>query len=128
MSTLFNQAISKRYDELAGQQCCLSCGGAINFANIEPGFTCADLGSGKGYDVLRMATMAGEQGFAWGIDISGKMIETARQNANSLNLKNTAFIESELENISLENNSVDVVISNCTINHSLKQNLVYKEI
>ncbi len=128
MSENFTQAISKRYDELSGQECCLSCGGAINYAEIKPGFRCADLGSGKGYDVLKMATMAGEEGFAWGVDVSESMMETARKNASKLNLKNTAFVKSELESIDLPDDSLDVVLSNCTINHSLDQGKVWKEI
>lgn len=128
MSENFTQAISKRYDVLSDQECCLSCGGAINYADIKPGFRCADLGSGKGYDVLKMATMAGEEGFAWGVDVSESMMETARENARKLNLKNTAFVKSELESINLPDNSLDVVLSNCTINHSLDQDKVWKEI
>lgn len=128
MSENFTQAISKRYDVLSDQECCLSCGGAINYADIKPGFRCADLGSGKGYDVLKMATMAGEEGFAWGVDVSESMMETARENARKLNLKNTAFVKSELESINLPDNSLDVVLSNCTINHSLDQGKVWKEI
>jgi arsenite methyltransferase len=124
----FTQAISKRYDELSGQECCLSCGGAINYAEIKPGFRCADLGSGKGYDVLKMATMAGEEGFAWGVDVSESMMETARENARKLNLSNTAFVKSELENIDLPDDSLDLVLSNCTINHSLDQGKVWQEI
>jgi ubiquinone/menaquinone biosynthesis C-methylase UbiE len=128
MSESFTQAISKRYDVLSDQECCLSCGGAINYAQIKPGFQCADLGSGKGYDVLKMATLAGEEGFVWGVDVSESMMETARENARKLNLKNTAFVKSELESINLPDNSLDVVLSNCTINHSLDQDKVWKEI
>lgn len=128
MSKEFTQAISKRYDELSGQQCCLSCGGAINYADIKAGDFCADLGSGKGYDVLKMATMATETGFAYGIDVSDAMMETAKENARKLNLNNTAFVKSELENIQLEDETLDLVLSNCTINHSLDQSKVWKEI
>mgnify|MGYP002619546725 CR=1 FL=1 len=128
MSSSFTIAISNRYDELSGQQCCLSCGGAINFAEIKPGFRCADLGSGKGFDVLKMATLAGTEGFAWGVDVSDAMMETARDNARKLNLTNVAFIRSELEDIQLETESLDVVLSNCTLNHSLDQARVWKEI
>jgi arsenite methyltransferase len=128
MSDNFTKAISVRYDKLSGQECCLSCGGAINFAEIKPGFRCADLGSGKGYDVLKMATMAETKGFAWGVDVSESMMETARENARKLNLNNTAFVKSELENIDLPDESLDLVLSNCTINHSLDQGKVWKEI
>lgn len=128
MAKEFIQAISKRYDELAGQQCCLSCGGAINYAEVQKGYVCADLGSGKGYDVLKMATMATETGFAYGIDVSGQMMDTARENARKLNLNNTSFIKCELENILLNDNSLDLVLSNCTLNHSLDQARVWQQI
>lgn len=97
-------------------------------ANIEPGFVCVDLGSGKGHDVLRMATMAGERGFVYGVDISDGMIETAAKNAAIMRADNVRFIKSNLENIALEDNLADVVISNCTINHSLDQGRVWQEI
>jgi len=128
MSTSFTKAISVRYDSLSGQKCCLSCGGAINFARIEAGFKCADLGSGKGFDVLKMATLAGESGFVWGIDVSESMMEKGRENAQKLNIRNIEFLKSELEQINLENNILDLVLSNCTINHSLDQAKVWSEI
>ncbi len=122
------QAITQRYDGLSKQACCLSCGGAFSLATIEPGFVCVDLGCGKGHDVLRMATMAGENGFAYGIDISDGMLETAAKNAAILRADNVRFIKSPLESIDLESNVADVVISNCTLNHSLQQDVVWKEI
>ncbi len=128
MEKEFTKAISLRYDELSGQQCCLSCGGAINYADIKPGYVCADLGSGKGFDVLKMATIATSSGFAYGIDVSEAMIETARENARKLGQTNVAFVKSELENIALENETMDFILSNCTINHSLDQAAVWREI
>ncbi len=124
----FPKAIAKRYDGLSKQSCCLSCGGAFSLASIEPGFVCVDLGCGKGHDVLRMATMAGEKGFAYGVDISDGMIETATKNAAIMRAENVRFIKSPLENIDLESDAADVVISNCTINHSLDQARVWQEI
>jgi arsenite methyltransferase len=125
--TDFPGAIARRYDGLSKQSCCLSCGGAFSLANIEPGFVCVDLGCGKGHDVLRMATMTGEQGFAFGIDISDGMIETAKKNAAIMRAENARFVKSPLEQIDLDNGIADVVISNCTINHSLDQANVWKE-
>jgi arsenite methyltransferase len=126
--TDFPGTIAKRYDGLSKQSCCLSCGGAFSLANIEPGFVCVDLGCGKGHDVLRMATMTGEKGFAFGIDISDGMIETAQRNAAIMRAENVLFVKSPLEQIDLDNDIADVVISNCTINHSLDQAKVWKEI
>lgn len=120
--------IAKRYDALSKQSCCLSCGGAFSLASIKPGFVCVDLGCGKGHDVLRMATMAGENGFVYGIDISDGMLETAKKNAAIMRVQNARFIKSQLEEIDLPDNLADVLISNCTINHSLNQAKVWKEI
>ncbi|MFO7978973.1 MAG: methyltransferase domain-containing protein [Bacteroidales bacterium] len=124
----FSQAITKRYDQLSGQECCLSCGGAFSLATIEEGFVCVDLGAGKGLDVLRMASLAGDKGFAYGVDISDKMMEVALQNAERLKISNVKFIKSPLEQIDLEPGIADVIISNCTLNHSLDQAKVWKEI
>ncbi len=124
----FSQTVVKRYNDLSKEDCCLSCGKALSFANVQAGETCVDLGSGQGHDVLRMAILAGDSGFSYGIDISEGMIETARNNASKLQLKNVSFIRSPLESLTLENNITDVVISNCTINHSLDQAKVWREI
>lgn len=124
----FSIAITTRYDQLSGQECCLSCGGAFSLATIEEGFTGVDLGCGKGLDVLRMASLAGKTGFAYGVDISDKMMEVARQNAERLKISNVKFIKSPLEQIDLETGIADVIISNCTLNHSLDQATVWKEI
>ena len=60
-------SINERYTNLSETTCCLSCGGAINHAGVQPGEVCLDLGSGRGNDVIRMAEEAGENGFAYGI-------------------------------------------------------------
>lgn len=124
----FSQTIAKRYDSLASEECCLSCGKALSFSGVQAGEICVDLGSGKGHDVLRMAILSGDTGFAYGIDMSEAMMETASNNAGKLQLKNVAFIRSPLEEIQLESEMADVVISNCTINHSLNQAKVWQEI
>lgn len=124
----FTQALSERYDKLSKQSCCLSCGGAFALATVKPGFVCVDLGCGKGHDVLRMATMAGAEGLAYGVDISDGMIETAQKNATIMGADNVRFIKSKLEEIKLDNELANLVISNCTINHSLNQAQVWKEI
>ena len=74
-------AINIRYGKLAGSDCCLSCGGAINYAKPGVGEVCVDLGSGHGTDVLRMADEVGDTEFVDGMDISDGMLEKARQNA-----------------------------------------------
>ena len=120
--------INKRYSNLAESDCCLSCGGANDYANVKPGEVCVDLGSGRGTDVLRMASEVGDEGFAYGIDISEGMLEKARKNAEKFDVKNVKFIKSELESIQLPDKIADIVVSNCTINHASDKQAVWNEI
>jgi arsenite methyltransferase len=120
--------INKRYSELATENCCLSCGGAIDYSKPQKGEICLDLGSGRGTDVLRMAEDVGKEGFVYGIDISDGMLKTAENTAEKLKVKNVKFLKAELEKLPLEDNSIDLVISNCTINHAHDKQLVWNEI
>jgi len=121
-------SINIRYSALAEQSCCLSCGGAVNHANPLPGECCVDLGSGRGTDVLRMAEEVGENGFVYGVDVSEGMLETARKNASKLGISNVSFVRSDLESLPIADGWVDLVISNCTINHAANKNKVWGEI
>lgn len=121
-------AINLRYSELAESQCCLSCGGAINYAKPTSGQVCVDLGSGRGTDALRLADLVGESGKVFGIDISDGMLEKARQTAQKMGVTNVEFLQSSLDDLPVERNSVDVVISNCTINHAADKKKVWREI
>ncbi|NJM14761.1 MAG: methyltransferase domain-containing protein [Bacteroidales bacterium] len=120
--------INKRYSLLAEDSCCLSCGGAINHSKINPGDICVDLGSGRGTDAMRMAEKCAPTGMAYGIDISDGMIEKATKNAQKLGIENIEFKKAALENLPLDNNSVDIIISNCTINHATNKQQVWNEI
>lgn len=121
-------AIDNRYTDLAEKSCCLSCGGALNKANISLGEICLDIGSGRGSDVLRMADLAGQEGFAYGVDMSEGMLSKARKSSEKLGVNNVEFFNSNIEKIPLEENSVNVIISNCTINHAQDKNAVWSEI
>jgi ubiquinone/menaquinone biosynthesis C-methylase UbiE len=120
--------INKRYSELAETSCCLSCGGAINYSQAEEGEVCIDLGSGRGTDVMRLAETVGKDGFVYGVDISEGMIRKAVSTSERLGIKNVEFIQSPLETIKLPDNKADLVISNCTINHSDDKQAVWNEI
>lgn len=120
--------INNRYNLLAATECCLSCGGAINYAEPSTGEVCVDLGSGRGADVLRMAESVGETGFVYGIDISDGMLEKARRNAEKFNVTNVRFVRSELEKLELPDKLADLVISNCTLNHAADKQAVWNEI
>lgn len=120
--------INKRYSELAVDNCCLSCGGAIDYSKPQPGEICLDLGSGRGTDVLRMAEEVGAGGFVYGIDISDGMLKKARSTAKKMGISNVKFEKSELEKLPVEDNSIDLIISNCTINHASDKQKVWNEV
>jgi arsenite methyltransferase len=120
--------IDKRYTQLAESSCCLSCGGAMNYSNASAGEVCVDLGSGRGTDVMRLTETVGTDGYVFGIDISGGMIRKAVTTAKQLGINNVEFMQCPLENIKIAEDSVDLVISNCTINHSSDKQSVWNEI
>lgn len=120
--------INKRYTELAEKSCCLSCGGAIKYADVKPGDICVDLGSGRGTDALRLAEKTGSGGFVYGIDISDGMIKKSMETAKKLGVENVNFLTCTLEKLGLKDSICDVVISNCTINHSIDKQSVWNEI
>jgi len=125
---MITEAINDRYTQLSESTCCLSCGGAINYAEPQEGEICVDLGSGRGNDVIRMAESVGETGHAYGIDISEGMITKARANIAKFDVVNATIIQAELEKLPLSSESVDLVISNCTINHSSDKQAVWNEV
>jgi len=120
--------INKRYSDLAESTCCLSCGGALNYAEAGMNEVCVDLGSGRGTDVLRLAENVGIDGFVYGIDISDGMIQKAISTASRLGITNVNFIQSPLEKIKLSDNIADLIISNCTINHATDKQAVWNEV
>lgn len=120
--------LESRYNALAEDSCCLSCGGAVNYAAISEREICVDLGSGRGTDVLRMAGQTGPGGFVYGVDIADAMLEKARINAEKLGIANVQFLKSELSAIPIPGGIVDLVVSNCTINHAQDKQAVWNEI
>lgn len=127
-NTQIHSAINLRYSDLAESSCCLSCGGAINHSEAAPGEVCVDLGSGRGTDALRLAETVGSKGFVYGLDISDGMLQKARKNAEKLGVNNVRFIKTNLEHLPLEDEKVNLVISNCTINHADDKQAVWNEV
>lgn len=107
----------------------LGCGAPLNFANIQSGETIVDLGSGGGIDVFLGSKMVGNEGKIIGIDMTEEMLEKARKVAIKNNYKNVEFRKGDIEKrIPIEDNSVDVVISNCVINLTSNKTNTFKEI
>jgi arsenite methyltransferase len=105
----------------------LGCGNPTAAAELKPGETVLDLGSGGGIDVLLSAKRVGPTGKAYGLDMTDEMLALARENQSKAGIENVEFLKGEIENIPLPDNSVDVVISNCVINLSADKDRVLRE-
>jgi ubiquinone/menaquinone biosynthesis C-methylase UbiE len=105
----------------------LGCGNPTALAELRPGETVLDLGSGGGIDVLLSARRVGPTGKAFGLDMTDQMLALAEQNKRKSGVANVHFLKGEIENIPLPDNSVDVIISNCVINLSGDKDRVLKE-
>ncbi|MGE5096032.1 MAG: arsenite methyltransferase [Betaproteobacteria bacterium] len=105
----------------------LGCGNPTALAELKPGETVLDLGSGGGIDVLLSARRVGPTGRAFGLDMTDDMLALAEENKRKSGLENVHFLKGEIENIPLPDNSVDVIISNCVINLSGDKDKVLRE-
>jgi arsenite methyltransferase len=94
----------------------LGCGLPTEFANIKPGDTVVDLGSGAGNDVFVARAIVGDNGKVIGVDMTEEMIAKANRNKNKLGFVNIEFKLGDIENMPVENNIADVVVSNCVLN------------
>ncbi len=105
----------------------LGCGNPTALAELAPGETVLDLGSGGGIDVLLSARRVGPTGMAYGLDMTDEMLALARQNQRTAGVGNVEFLKGEIESIPLPDGSMDVVISNCVINLSADKDRVLAE-
>jgi len=94
---------------------------------LRPGMTVVDFGSGPGKDLLLAAEIVGPTGKAIGVDMTDEMLEELKLNAEKRGLKNVVPHKSDIENISLESNTVDVIISNCVINLTSDKQKTFNE-
>ncbi len=92
------------------------CGNSLVLAQLQPGETALDLGSGGGLEVLLAARQVGPSGFVYGLDMTDAMLETARRNMAKVGITNASFLKGDIESIPLPDQTVDVIISNCVIN------------
>lgn len=106
----------------------LGCGLPTQFANIQKGDTVLDLGSGAGNDCFVARAEVGESGKVIGVDFTPAMVDKARENAAKRGFKNVEFREGDIEDLPVENNSVDVVISNCVLNLLPAKDRIFHEI
>jgi len=102
----------------------LGCGNPTALAQLNPGETILDLGSGGGIDVLLSAKRVGPTGKAYGLDMTDEMLALANENRRKAGAQNVEFLRGEIEHIPLPDNSVGVIISNCVINLSADKDAV----
>jgi ubiquinone/menaquinone biosynthesis C-methylase UbiE len=105
----------------------LGCGNPTALADLHPGETVLDLGSGGGIDVLLSARRVGPAGKAYGLDMTDEMLALAEENKRKAGFTNVEFLKGDIEHIPLPDNSVDVIISNCAINLSANKDRVLVE-
>ncbi len=125
-SGLYDEAQKEALPDTA-VQASLGCGNPTALAELKPGETVLDLGSGGGIDVLLSAKRVSPGGKAYGLDMTDEMLALARENQKKAGVENVEFLKGEIENIPLPDNTVDVIISNCVINLSADKDRALKE-
>jgi len=105
----------------------LGCGNPNAIASLIEGEIVLDLGSGAGFDCFIAAQKVGKTGKVIGVDMTPEMIKKARDNAKKGKYENVEFRKGEIENLPVENCSIDTIISNCVINLSPDKKQVFKE-
>lgn len=103
------------------------CGDPVSLAELEPGQTVLDLGSGGGIDCFLAAQKVGENGYVIGVDMTTEMLAQARTNQAKMGMENVEFRLGEIEHLPVADNSVDVILSNCVINLSPDKPQVFRE-
>jgi ubiquinone/menaquinone biosynthesis C-methylase UbiE len=107
----------------------VGCGAPVKFADLQKGERVVDLGSGGGIDVFLSANKVSNTGKVIGIDMTDEMLGRARRNAKAGGYINVDFRKGDIEKrIPVDENSIDVVISNCVINLTINKENVFKEV
>lgn len=105
----------------------LGCGNPTAIASLKEGDVVLDLGSGAGFDAFLAANKVGATGKVIGVDMTDEMLQKARENAQKGGYTNVEFRKGDIENLPVEDNSIDVIISNCVINLAPDKERVFKE-
>lgn len=105
----------------------LGCGNPVAIASIKEGEVVLDLGSGAGFDSFLAARKVGTKGKVIGVDMTDEMLEKARENAEKGDYPNVEFRKGDIEDLPVEDNSIDVIISNCVINLAPDKEKVFRE-
>ena len=131
IATDIGKKIGYNEDELQnvpeGANLGIGCGNPTALASIKKGETILDLGSGAGFDCFLASRETGDTGKVIGVDITPEMVAQAKKNAEKGKYKNVEFKIGEIENLPIETNSIDLIISNCVINLSNQKEQIFKE-
>jgi SAM-dependent methyltransferase len=103
------------------------CGNPVAIASLKKGDIVLDLGSGAGFDAFLASPRVGKTGCVIGVDMTPEMVQRARANAKKGNYTNVEFRLGEIEKLPVEDNSIDIIISNCVINLSPEKQKVFEE-
>ena len=103
------------------------CGNPVALASLKEGDVVLDLGSGAGFDAFLSAQRVGKTGRVIGVDMTPEMVVKAKENSKNGEYSNVEFRLGEIEQLPVEDNSIDVIISNCVINLSPDKEMVFKE-
>ena len=106
----------------------LGCGDPVTIAALRPGETVLDLGSGGGIDCFLAARQVGEQGYVIGVDMTPDMLAKANASKARLKANNVEFRQGQIEALPVDDNTIDVVISNCVINLSPDKTAVFRDV
>lgn len=131
INTLISTRLGYSEDDLtkapSGADMGLGCGNPRAIASLKPGETVVDLGAGGGFDCFLAAREVGESGRVIGVDMTPDMLSKARNNALKGNYSNVEFRLGEIEHLPVENETADVIISNCVINLSPNKAQVFRD-
>ena len=105
----------------------LGCGDPVTIAGLHSGETVLDLGSGGGIDCFLAARQVGENGYVIGVDMTPAMLEKANANKLKMAVHNVEFRRGQIEALPVQDNAVDVIMSNCVINLSPDKQSVFRE-
>ncbi len=124
--------LSESYEKIDGYEkdadYGLGCGIPTEHANIKEGDTVLDLGSGAGNDAFVARSLVGEKGHVIGVDMTEAMINKANENKQKLGFENVEFVLGEIENLPLQDDSIDVAVSNCVLNLVPDKSRAYSEV
>ncbi len=105
----------------------LGCGNPTALADLRPGETVLDLGSGGGIDVLLSARRVGPEGLAYGLDMTDEMLDLAQRNAAEAGVENVRWLKGDIASVPLPDATIDTIISNCVINLAADKQPVFVE-